>query len=394
MNRSVYSEFVSRINKNLPVIHLVTGARQVGKTTMMLEYTKENPNASYYSADDFPQLLPSYIDMVWEKERDLVHSTKTQRVLIIDEIQKVSGWQQSVKKNWEQDKRNGLSLQVVLTGSSRLLLQYNNEETLSGRFLPLYVPHWSFSEMEQVFGFTFEQYVFYGGYPGSVPFIQEEKLWRNYVVNSLIEPAIGQDILMLTPVLKPSLLRRLFDLSSMMSSQVVSFQKLIGQLQDAGNTSTLANYLNLLDQACLVTGLEKYSGGKVAEKNSIPKLQVYNNAFLAAKSGTSFDKARNDAPLWCRLVEASIGSSLVNWTRANEAKLLYWKDGNYEVDYVVIYQDQVFAIEVKSGHQNNTRGLEEFHKQYPNSKCLLISEEDSIGIKASDFIRSIGSYIY
>jgi predicted AAA+ superfamily ATPase len=76
--------------------------------------------------------------------------------------------------------------------------------------------------------------------------------WAAYVRDALIETTISKDVLLMTPVQKPELLRRVFDLACRYSGQMLSYQKMMGQLADAGNTTTLAHYLELLEGAGMV----------------------------------------------------------------------------------------------------------------------------------------------
>lgn len=215
-------------------------------------------------------------------------------MLVLDEIQEIPAWSDLVKRRWDEDTRAGTRLKVVLLGSAPLLIEHGSTESLAGRFEIVRVPHWSFSEMREAFGWNLDRYLYFGGYPGAATLVEDPARWAAYVLDSLIETTISRDILSLTRVDKPALLRQLFRLSCDYSGQVVSYQKMVGQLQDAGNTTTLAHYLRLLSAAGLVTGVEKFSGARVRQHGSSPKLLVLNTALMTACSGSSMHAARND----------------------------------------------------------------------------------------------------
>jgi len=78
------------------------------------------------------------------------------------------------------------------------------------------------------------------------------------------------------------------------SGRILSYNKMLGQLHDAGNTTTLAHYLELLSGAGLLTGLSKFARHAVRQKGSSPKLQVLNTALMVAQCGLSFEDAKDD----------------------------------------------------------------------------------------------------
>jgi len=283
---------------------------------------------------------------------------------------------------WDEDAATDIPLKVLVLGSSPLLMQKGLTENLAGRFEIIPVTHWSYSEMQQAFGFTIEQYLYFGGYPGAASLIADRDRWAHYIMNSLIETTISRDILLLTRVDKPALLRRLFHLGCEYSGQVISFQKMVGQLQEAGNTTTLAHYLDLLSGA----GLHKFAGQRVRQRGSSPKLLVLNTALMIALSNRSFDEARQNSEYWGRLVESAVGAHLVNSARGKEIEISYWLNRNREVDFVLKRGKFVAALEVKSdGRRYTLPGVEAFCKAFPVTRRLLIG---SLGICLEEFLTA------
>jgi predicted AAA+ superfamily ATPase len=238
--------------------------------------------------------------------------------------------------------------------------------------------------MREAFGWPLEQYLYYGGYPGAAPLVGEPDRWRRYVLDALVETTIARDVLLLTRVDKPALLRRLFELGCRYSGQVLSYTKMLGQLQDAGNTTTLAHYLDLLASAGMVTGLAKFAGEAVRQRGSSPKLQVLNTALMTAQSGLDFEEARADGEFWGRLVESAVGAHLANAAATGACELFYWRDRNREVDFVVRSGRQVAAIEVKSGRAREAHpGLAAFAEAFKPRRWLLVGGD---GIALEEFL--------
>lgn len=361
-------------------IQVIAGPRQVGKTTLV-QSAVQNIKASvrFVSADE-PALRGSeWIAQQWEAAR--LEAAHAGAVLILDEVQKVPGWAETVKRLWDEDTRSRRPLRVVLLGSAPLLVAQGLAESLAGRFEVQHVRHWSYSEMRLAFGWSLDQYVFYGGYPGAAPLIGEPPRWTRYVADSLIETSISRDVLLMSRVDKPALLRRLFELACRYSGQVLSYTKMIGQLQDAGNTTTLAHYLQLLDGAGIVTGLPKYAADAARRRASSPKLQVYNTALLTAQSGMTLTETRRDSSLWARWVESAVGAHLANAAATGICEVAYWRERNREVDFVVTRGRNVTAIEVKSGRAlGNLRGMAAFTEAFKPERTLLVGG-DGIGIE-------------
>jgi predicted AAA+ superfamily ATPase len=309
-------------------------------------------------------------------------------VLALDEVQKVTGWSETVKRLWDEDTRARRTLRIVLLGSSRLLMQQGLTESLAGRFEVLHLPHWSYSEMREAFGFTLEQYLYFGGYPGAAAFGDDPPRWRRYLLDSLIETTttIARDVLLMTRVDKPALLRRLFELGCRYSGQILSYTKMLGQLQDAGNTTTLAHYLNLLEGAGTVRGLPKYSGKPVRQRGTSPKLQVLNTALMTAQSGLSPDEAWSDREFRGRLIESAVGAHLANASAGGSCELFYWRGRNQEVDFVLRSGRALVAIEVKSGRAPTAlSGLSAFRSAFKATRTLLIGRD---GTPLDEFLLS------
>uniref|UniRef100_Q3AT93 ATPase n=1 Tax=Chlorobium chlorochromatii (strain CaD3) TaxID=340177 RepID=Q3AT93_CHLCH len=366
-------------------IQVLYGPRQVGKTTIAQQFMQTTSLPVHFVSADYVAVEQSHwISQQWETARmKLRQSEQQQAVLIIDEIQKINNWSEVVKKEWDSDTANQLSLKVVLLGSSRLLLQQGLTESLAGRFETLYVGHWSYSEMREAFNVTPEEFVWFGGYPGAASLIYDEERWQRYITDSLIETSISKDILMLTRVDKPALMKRLFELGCSYSGQILSYTKILGQLQDAGNTTTLAHYLRLLDSAGLLGALEKYSIETVRRRASIPKFQVHNSALLSAQQPLAFRDVVSNPALWGRWVESAIGSHLLNYTRTHNLELYYWREGNHEVDFVLVHKGRAIGLEIKSEHSQQTAGMGAFAKQCKPYKVLLVGDS---GIAWQEFL--------
>jgi predicted AAA+ superfamily ATPase len=365
-----------RINETRKFIQVISGPRQVGKTTLITSLAEQlSFPVRYEAADAVPAGNSLWIDQVWDTARLKIKSERSdQGLLVLDEIQKIANWSESVKKNWDHDTVNKINLKVVLLGSSRLLLQQGLTESLAGRFENIILSHWSFSEMSRAFGWNSFTYAWFGGYPGSAGLIDDEERWKRYIRDSLIETSISKDILMLSRIDKPALLKNLFELGCLYSGQVLSYTKILGQLQDAGNTITLSHYMKLLGTAGLLTGLDKYSGSQVKIRSGSPKFQVYNNALLSSQNQAYFSEVRNNPAEWGRVVESAVGAHLANEAVKGAFSLYYWRDRNDEVDFVIERNERLIGIEVKSTFTRTKRGLSAFHKRYNPFKTISIDD--------------------
>lgn len=367
----------NRINEPRRFIQVLMGPRQVGKTTLVTQLTKKlNTPHLFVSADAVPASDSSWLSAQWDAARiQMQQKESTEFLLIIDEIQKIANWSETVKLLWDTDTRTNTNLKVILLGSSRLLLQQGLTESLAGRFETSYMGHWSFAEMHQAFGWTSDEYVWYGGYPGSASLITDEERWKQYVVGSLIETSISKDILMLTRVDKPALMKRLFEIGCNYSGQILSYTKIMGQLLDAGNTTTLAHYLGLLETAGLLSGLEKFDSKLIRKRSSSPKFQVHNTALISAQRAETFQEVRSRPDAWGRIVESAIGAYLINRSYTAGFQVYYWREGNHEVDFVLEYRGKVIGIEVKSGQVQSTFGMQVFKKTQGPDRVLLVGDD-------------------
>ncbi|MFM2385733.1 MAG: hypothetical protein RL660_490 [Bacteroidota bacterium] len=384
IERAQKKELLARMRAKRSFIQVVAGARQIGKSTM-IQQTLAQIKQPHISASADGVSNSSWLDQQWETARITLQTERCKYVILaIDEIQKIHNWSETVKKNWDADTKNQLDIRVVLSGNSKLLLQEGLTESLAGRFEMIKMPHWTFSEMQEAFNFNEEQFAFYGGYPGAASLINSAARWRTYVKDSLIETTISKDILMLNRVDKPALLKQLFELASSYSTQELSYNKLIGQLQNAGNTTTLTHYINLLNSAHLLTGLNKFSGSQVMQRNSTPKFQVYNNAYFTTSNAYTFKQASTQPALWGRWVENIIGCHLVNTAMLYDMQLNYWRNGNHEVDFILTHENKSIAIEVKSGHRLKNSGIGQLQQTHRMHRTILIGSD---GLDWKKFIK-------
>ena len=387
--RPILQLLIKRLREPRRFIQVLAGPRQTGKTTLVRQAMQEiNLPSHYASADEANPTDRIWLEQQWEAGRRLAAKAPgtTSAVLALDEIQKIPDWSRTLKLLWDQDSAKGLGLHVVVLGSAPLLVQSGLSDSLAGRFETIPVTHWSLPEMHAAFGWDVNQYVYYGGYPGAAPLIGEPQRWRRYILDSLVEATIAKDILLMRRVDKPALLKRLFETGCVYSGQVLSLTKLLGQLQDAGNTTTLAHYLELLKGCGLLEGLQQYAGQQVRRRASSPKFQVHNNALLGAQLLTNFEQAREQGDSWRRLVESAVGAFLVNAARISQAAVYYWRHNNREVDFVLAKGTQVVAIEVKSTNRKAALpGIEAFAKQFDVYKKLLVGGQ---GIPVQEFLAT------
>jgi predicted AAA+ superfamily ATPase len=386
IERAQLQVITKRILEPRRFIQVLLGPRQVGKTTMASQMLKKvSIPCIFESADAVTAVNTGWIEQVWEAARLTmkVQSAK-EFILVIDEIQKVRNWSETVKRLWDRDTLNETGIKLVLLGSSRLLLHKGLTESLAGRFETIYLGHWSYVEMEEAFNWNAHQYAWFGGYPGGAELINEEDRWKNYINNSLIETSVSKDILMLTRVDKPALLKRLFELGCHYSGQILSFTKIQGQLQDAGNTTTLSHYLNLLDTAGLLSGIEKYSANIVRKRSSSPRFQVHNNALLSAQKNEYFNEIIQKPAEWGHIIESSVGAHLINHSISQNYSVFYWRDRNNEVDFILERHGKIIAIEVKSNDSEYSKGLEVFKNKFNPDKSYLISNR---GLSWQEFLK-------
>lgn len=383
--RAEYQLIRSRLEESRKFIQVVMGARQIGKSTVVKQVLKDIaiPH-QLFSADNVPATNNAWIANCWAAVRSLKESNGWESaVLVIDEIQKISNWSEVIKKEWDDDTFHDRNIKVLLLGSSRVLLEKGLSESLAGRFEEIRMSHWSYPEMRDSFGFTLDQYIYYGGYPGAASLIGDEDRFSQYIQSAIIEATINKDILMDTPISKPALLRQTFELGAAYSGELLSLNKMLGALQDAGNTATLAGYINLLGESGLLCGLQKYSIDTARRKASIPKFQVFNNALKMVYSPFTFEQSILDRKTWGRLFESGIGAYLVSLAFVHRFEVFYWRERSEEVDFILRKKGSVVAVEVKSNAEKRTEGLERFRELFEPQTSFIVGDG---GISAEDFL--------
>jgi len=369
--RALVSQLADRLKERRKFIQIVVGPRQTGKTTAVVQALEQLTARQYFVSADDPNLVSAeWLRNEWQQTRALAKTGEA--ILVIDEVQKINQWSSIVKLLWDEDSRLRVPLKVVLTGSSSLLLQKGLAESLMGRFEILYSPHWSYTECKEAFGYSLDDFLFFGGYPGAAALIEDENRWARYMGASIVEPTISQDILMMEEVRKPALLRALFVLGSGYSAQELSYTKLLGQLQDAGNTVTLAHYLELLTRANMLTGLQNYSGNQIRARKSSPRFMVYDTSLMTYAGGSDRRRLLENAVERGRLVESAVGAYLLARGKEEGFEVYWWRERNHEVDFVIKKGSCLTAIEVKSGRVKNAGGSLLFKKLYPEALSLVI----------------------
>ena len=414
-SRPIKDKLVSRLAEPPRRIQVLAGPRQVGKTTLINQIRAERSTDSivYFAADESArvvldmsfdlngpgayasgaeQFTGDWLRSKWSQaealalgwqEKAMRMGVPSAFVLVLDEIQKIPNWSELVKGLWERDAVHKAPMHLVLLGSSPWLMQKGLTESLAGRFETSLMAHWSFEEMNDAFGFTLDEYVYFGGYPGAAEFAQDELRWRDYVLNSLAR-AIEKDVLGVARVHKHALLKQLFELGCAYSGQIVSLTKIMGQLNDAGNSTTLTDYLELLRQAGLLTGLQKHAANGIRKRSSPPKFQVMNNALMSALGTHSLKEALADRSHWGRLVESTVGAHLVN-TATPGTNIHYWNEGGMEVDFVVERGSRLAALEVKSGGvRGPLKGLDHFVGRHKGCRRWVVGGDE---LSLGEFLR-------
>ena len=390
--RKQFDTLKGRILEPRKFIQVVAGPRQVGKTTLVGQVL-EQVSISHVTelADGVDPKDSDWIHRIWEAARaTMMIRGLEEYLLVIDEVQKIENWSEMVKREWDADTRNRLNLKAVLLGSSRLLLKKGLTESLAGRYELIRMPHWSLQEMRDAFGVTVDEYIYFGGYPGPAHMIKDERRWRKYIKDSLVAPAIEKDVIMTSNIYKPALMKQLFELGCSYSAEILSLTKLMGQLQDAGNVTTLAGYLEILDECALLTALQKYANDEARKRGSIPKYQVYNNALLTAYKGRGFVTDRTDTKAWGRWVESAVGAHLLSMADELDYKVYYWREpsrnkdeNDKEVDFIIDNGGEVTAIEVKSGRRGMNAGLPDFVEAFKPKRSFVVGTG---GVTLEDFL--------
>jgi predicted AAA+ superfamily ATPase len=384
--RKQYNILHERIAEPRRFIQVIAGPRQVGKSTMVKQIVKEvTIPYTLETADAIETDNAEWISNVWNTVRQqMLFRNETEHLLVIDEIHKINNWSEMVKREWDSDTFADRNIKVVLLGSSRLLLKKGLTESLMGRFELIRMPHWNYREMHEAFGWDINQYIYFGGYPGGATLIKNERRWQQYVVDAIIGPSIDKDVILTSTIYKPALMRNLFELGCTYSGEELSLNKVLGQLQDAGNVTTLSNYLTILGECNLLAGLQKYAADKARKYNSVPKFQVFNSALLSALHGKTYEQAFTDSKLWGRWVETAVGAYLINNAEPLGYKLYYWREASNEVDYILERRGETIAIEVKSGHRTTNKGITLFRERYNPRHAIIVG---SGGISIEDFLQ-------
>lgn len=345
-----------------PFIQVLLGPRQCGKTTTLLDLfeTQYKPSEYVYESCDSQTTTPSRLIELWQ-------NTVENKILVLDEIQKLENWSEHIKRLWDENKRKKVRTRCILLGSSSLQIQKGLSESLTGRFELVRAWHWNSKESFSGYKVDFENYNRFGGYPASYQFIKNPKRWKSYVTESIVSTVIEKDILHFNRVKSPALFKQSFSVISQYPAQEISYNKLLGQIQDKGNVDLVKYYLELFEGAYLIKCIYKYSGRKIISKSSSPKIIPMCPALATYHLQDSVDK-----DYLGRVFESIIGSALI---RAG-FEIYYWRLANAEVDFVVEINNQVVAIEVKSGRRKSSKSLLEFEKHFPKSKMIIISFEN------------------
>ena len=344
--RSVVAVLRTRMKEPLGLMQVLVGPRQTGKSTALkqastgLDIPLHSVSADFADAD--------WLRVEWQQARNIV-AAQGEAILIVDEVQKIEGWSNVVKELWDEDRRNDVNLKVFLSGSSSLLLSKGLDEALTGRFEMLYCLQWRYAECRDAFGYTLDEFVFFGGYPRAASFAKDEDRWRRFMKESIIEPTISQDVLALAPIKKPALMRALFALGVQYSAQELSYTKMLGQLQDAGNTVTIAEYLNLLSLAGMLSGLQKFDERKASSRKSSPRLMAHDSSLQSAMLDLPKKFVEMDRSRWGHLVETAVGAYLINRGKEEGFEVFWWREGSDEVDFVLRKGEQLH------GHRSEER---------------------------------------
>jgi predicted AAA+ superfamily ATPase len=350
------------------LIQVILGPRQVGKTTSITHFLEAQYRERfvYVSADALFNADAHWLRENWQRART------EKKLLVVDEIQKIENWAEAVKSLWDEDQKNRKSVPCILLGSSSLEIQRGLTESLTGRFQLIRAYHWNYRESHAGYGISFEEYLKYGGYPGSYPMIRNEGEWSGYLKNSIIETVVGKDILQNRTVKSPSLFRQAFDLLISYPAQEISYTKLLGQLQEKGNTDLIKYYIKLYEGAFLIKALEKFSTNAVKVKSSSPKILPLCPAFYYAHLLADYSAKERG-----RVFELIVGAQLARLG----LDLFYWREKNDEVDYVLKRGKKIWAIEVKSGQKKSTRGLEKFKEKFSGAKLVILTPENYIAFE-------------
>ena len=365
--RPFVTDLVSRLNETAPLMQVVVGPRQVGKTTGIHQLIAQQTTPAHYaSADDLLTSDGQWLREQWQHARLLGPNT----LLAIDEIQKIPNWSESVKALWDAETRRAPEerLRLVLLGSSAMQIQDGVTESLAGRFELTRLGHWRFCELQAAFGYDLDRYLAFGGYPGAVALEGDRDRWYAYLKDAIVETVIGKDILQFQRVGKPALFRQAFEILCHYPAQEISYTKLLGQLQDRGNTDLVKHYISLYQSAFMFHALEKYSTKAWRRRGSSPKMLP---ACPALYSMHQSRRAMDDPERRGRVFELAVGAELAQ----QPGTLYYWREGTAEVDFIYAHREALYAIEVKSGRRKSDKGLTAFTEQVPSAIPVILTPE-------------------
>lgn len=374
--RPVVSTLVSRMNETRRYIQMLIGPRQTGKSTAIRQALEQVDLPRHIALASIDSSSRDWLRAQWVQARNLVTPDSPSALLVIDEVQLVDQWSAAVKELWDEDAWSGIDLRVMLSGSSSPLMQKGLTEGLTGRFEVIRSTHWSFAECREAFGYTLDEFLCFGGYPGSAPLRQDQQRWLAYMNDSVIDPSIAKDVIALDAVRKPALMRKLFQIGAPYSGQELSYRKILGQMDDAGNTTTIAHYLDLLGSAGLLRGLQKYDSKLIREKASSPRLMVYDTSLMTATYGPYRDFLLTDPERKGHLVESAVGAYLLAQANERRFDVHWWREGTSEVDFVISQAGESVAVEVKSGRVKSLKGLTAFVNRFPEARTLVVGSAE------------------
>lgn len=373
--RSFVTTLSDRLRESRRFIQVVIGPRQTGKSTGVSQALgKLSAPVVEYAFDRPRDRRSAKLEEIWGQAREMLGSSP-EVILSLDEIQKVPDWFSTVKFLWDEDTRRGNNIKVVATGSSALTLRGGMAESLKGRFEEIASTQWTLAECRDAFGYSLDDFLFFGGYPGAAALKDEPDRWFAYMHDSIIEPTITQDVLEMETVKKPALLRALFEIGAMYSAREISYRKLLGQLDDRGNTEVISHYLDLLSHAGLLSGLRKYDEKPLRSKTSSPRLLVHDTSLMTAASEEDAEALFANPAQKGHLIETAAGAYLLERSRQERFSVRWWRDRNDEVDFVITKGRKRTAIEVKGGHTRRTKGLGAFVEKYPGTYVLIVGAE-------------------
>lgn len=372
--RALVQTIKDRMNEPRALIQVVVGPRQTGKSTALAQAIEGISIPVHSVSADLAD--ERWLRIEWQQARNIALSSG-EALLVVDEIQKIRGWSDVVKALWDEDSHSGVALKVFLSGSSSLLIGDGLSDSLMGRFELIHFTQWDFAECQKAFGCSLDEFIFFGGYPRAIQMLPDEQRWRRYMLDSIIEPTIAQDVLQMTQIRKPILMRSLFFLGAQYSGQELSYTKMLGQLQDAGNTTTLAEYLELLSGAGILSGLAKHDSKSLRSRRSSPRLMVHDASLSSASLGIPFEVLLKDSARWGHLVESAVGAYLIHRGEREGFDVKWWREGADEVDFALLRGENIAAIEVKSGRVKGQRGMKEFLTRFPHARRIVVGSSEA-----------------